>query len=510
MSAAIVLVELGGERVETTEEGWKAEADRLHAKHGGVPSVTRVGAPPPEPVEEAPAAQPVSGVVNVQAAREVLEHRQGISEDGKARSEEDLATAVAAGFSPRKPLFARGTRVVALGVANARKSREEWEKMRPIAEQCEELVALIRQEDRQDVVVDVSTLAMRADGALVTQGQVFWPTYDTLTQLAARLGFGGGEYLRKCPPALRATNFNTWLDMVRLCEGPHFLCAPGKVLVFRSRKCSMPGQEGREIYGIVTRDYTAFDVDRVAPVVAQNLPSDARGEVKYDGTRAHWNVIYQTPVQPEDFVAGEFFRVGVRFATSDDGRGGLRGDALLWQNLCLNLLVIDHAKQPTLRKRHLDTEENLAEALRVGVAESLTKIDPFLRAWGYAREHKVTDDAIMQDKDLVGLPVSMVIPGIFNGILERELVRLPGRREDNVAMLVRAWEADTSADRGDTLAAVANAFTRAAHTEIEDPWVGVEVEWAAGQLLRGALRADGSEKAPTPLPYAPLGGKKGK
>lgn len=498
--ARMVRIDLGGDTRIVPESQWKTAADALVAQHGGVPKVTYepTGVTAPVPPVAAPPQDSAPPASDPEASAL-------ISIEGKQRSERDLAAAILAGFAPRQPLYDRGTPVVALGVENARKSRREYEELPLIRDACDDLINRIRRENRGDIETTVGSISMRDDGALLVDGEALYLGEGGFNQLTSRVGFGGGDYLRRCLPDLRAYNVNRWLDLITTGSLPEdrqrAFAGKDTVLKLRTRDNPLrPG--GREVFAVVSKSYTSFDADEAAEVIGDALPSEARGEVTYDGFRTRWNVLYQTTVAPEKFVAGEFFRAGISLRTSDDGAGGLIGQAMLFQNLCLNLIIIDRSRQETLRAKHLGDPVRLARELKQGVTKGLAAIEPFLKAWGYATNSSVVEDAIKVDDTLVGRPVSEVIPGIFNGILERELVYLPGKRPENVALLVKAWEEDTSGARGDTRASVVNAFTRVAHTAPwGDPWLEDEIQASAHALIRGRGT---DERAAQPLPYLEL------
>jgi hypothetical protein len=92
-----------------------------------------------------------------------------------------------------------------------------------------------------------------------------------------------------------------------------------------------------------------------------------------------------------------------------------------------------------------------------------------------------------------------LIPGLYRGLLERELIAVPGRREDAVKGLARAWsvEAARPGARPDSRATLVSGLTLYAHTDM-DPYDGAELESAAAALLWPA-RTGGPLPA---LPYA--------
>ena len=139
---------------------------------------------------------------------------------------------------------------------------------------------------------------------------------------------------------------------------------------------------------------------------------------------------------------------------------------------------------------------DLVTAFKSGFRECLRNIEYFQNAWGYA----VEDDVVQQAKDFWKAEgtESNILKGLFNGIIERDLVPLK-KPEVVVPKLMRAWEKDRSAAAGFTRGAVVNAITRYAHEEENDPWAQDELQRAAGQLLYGR-----GNQSPAPLPWVPM------
>jgi hypothetical protein len=75
--------------------------------------------------------------------------------------------------------------------------------------------------------------------------------------------------------------------------------------------------------------------------------------------------------------------------------------------------------------------------------------------------------------------------GVFRGLLDRELVKIPGRTEDIVQGLALCMAEDVSSAtvHGLTRASVVNALTRYAHTVVGDPWTADSISRDAGKLL---------------------------
>jgi hypothetical protein len=520
-------IELGGEtRLAFSASEVMPICDEMVARHGGVPNVVDL-APAPRPVFQAeivaapppPVAPPPAPIERFMSGEiDIL---------GKARSEALKAGGEASGFSFRETVYRRGTPVVSLGEENAQRSIDEHNARPFVGKACDDFRAIIRAEERKDVCVAASGLRMAADGRMlrllgrdpsgrniVDEGfGRFMLTREAFSVLLNRMNIGGASYLMdKCWPQLRAHNFNehaTKLDADERAaverwstlseyERRRFPAPERDRIKFRTRN----GPEGqREVYGVVTPAYTSFDVDRVAEAIKIAMPQDGRADFNYDGHRTSFDVLFHSNVQPKHYVAGEFFKAGIRVRASDSGDGSIVVSALVWQNLCLNLIVIDEANKPLDRIRHIGDVGKLASRLRIALREGVQSLRAFLNAWDYAIEEKLDAETLDVPKG-VDLPVRFedALPGIFNGLYERELVPLKKPKE-TIPQLVRAWEMDTSAARGNTRAAVVNAITRYAHTSNQDPWYEDELERAAGALL--TMKAPKS-KSLLALPYVPV------
>lgn len=540
-----IRVSLGGESIDCTEEGWKEAADALFAKHGGVPQVTRIDAvtpdqampaadaefsadaegpeahadtvPPPPAPETTPVQVPTmpraTGLRLVVADPNAARGGIDIDAVGRDRSQADFDAAVAAGFAPAQTIYDRGTRVVEMGVNKARRLRQEFDGMPTVSAYCDDFEAHVANEDRTDLDVEVCTMKMLLTGELQFD-DAGRPLTRTLTDtafqgLCSRLGFGGAQYLRKCWTELRAHNVNEWLSRIAMAEqivrqeaGMKGKRLEPRTLRLRERNAFNDEGEktGREAFGVVTDSYTAWDVDKIAEAVKLASPADARGRVTYNGEKARFEVLFHSTVQPEHYVAGEFFRAGVVIDTDDTGSGSIGGSTVVSQNLCLNLIIIDQAKQGLFRIRHTGDLARLVRDFRAGFEKALGTLEHFRAAWGGAVEEDAVKRALTAaDEQLI--PIEKALPGLFRGIIEREMVPVFAKTEIVIPKLMKMWERDASSATAVTpgsRAAIVNAFTRYAHEATElTPWEEDEVQRSAGKLLYGAR---GNAK-PAPLPY---------
>jgi len=376
--------------------------------------------------------------------------------------------------------------------------------------------ATIAAEERRDMTFPVGDVRMTSKGNLAF-GRVRLAVEDRAIQgLVTRLGCGGARYLRECKPELRAININRQAVDYRATEEAAHTAhteagetvapfAPSS-LVLRTRKV---GDAPRSTFAAVTETYTPFDVDKVAEAIERAVPAEARGTVAYDGTKARFEINFHTNTKPEDFVAGEFFDAACVVEATDDGTGSIKVSAAVKQNLCLNLIIIDNASTLVGNIRHVGDVDKLAAKFRTAFADALKKIEPFMKAWGYACKDDALVKALVasgerEHDDKAPVDVRAALPGLFDAIIDTGTipVKANGRKRPAiVADLVAMYDKDladgSSAVRGGIMsrAAVVNAFTRYAH-EVEgakfDTFNETEIERAAGALLANTKR---------PLPY---------
>ncbi len=456
-------VELGGEVEFVNAENFTAVIDQLVAKYPG----------------QKPVVTPV---------RPNVAERSDFSEEGKARSDRDRLEAKLNGFSPKPPVYAAGSRVNEIGVRNAESSRKEYDALPTVKNACASLVHVVGQEQRRDVVVErVSNIRMTGEGRIVNQST----TGIALDERAfggflSRTGIGGRDYLTRCPTHLRAVNVNHWLEELKLTERAQ------EAEAFRKKQSFEPlgakfrtrlNRAEREIFAVVSPSYGSYDCDMIASALGQAAPADARGSVVYDGTRTKFEVLFHSNILPSEYVAGEFFKAGVLISTDDTGGGSIRVSAVVWQNLCLNLIILDECVRPIAALRHIGSVTKLAERFRWAFGEAMKSIEGFQAKWGYA-----LNDDVGEGQDMIpDLSIEAIIPGLFNGIIERELVPVRGARKEVVPQLVKMLEKDQSAATAGkdyvSRAAIVNAFTRYAHEVNTDPYAQDEIERAAGGLL---------------------------
>jgi hypothetical protein len=410
----------------------------------------------------------------------------GVSELGAERATADEIAATAAGFSVKPPIYEIGSLVNEWGVDNFKASREEFEAMPTAAEACGKLAAQVALEKREDLIVNVDSIRMLQDGRITRGGGKLDVSERALTGLGTHVTPGGAGYLRDCPAGLRADNLNHWFEAngtredaratsklmraweAKGCRGPQ----PAPVIIprevtLRTRNNHSSGR--RENFAVVGPRYAAHDIDKIAEqiITSPAIPSDARADIVYDGYRSRIDVLFHSNVQPEKVVAGEMFKAGIMVKTADDGSGSIQIAAQVWRNLCLNLIIIDHAKDMVMRRSHRGN--GIAEAVEQGIADAMVKVQHFADKWSEATVQNVEEK------------YERTIEAIFRGLVFNKEIHVAGvRPKAMMERLNRAWEAEPGYDK----TSIVNAVTRAAHSETWRKWTDVEdLEAKGGALL---------------------------
>jgi len=378
-------------------------------------------APPPPPPSDVRALIPEvlppvpAGVVSKQAQGRISEQERWLS---------------ASGFSVPPPIYAPGTRVNALGEENFRLERRRIEEMPYFDDAADSIIDSIRKEEREDHKVRLKDLALSPRGSLfVGNSDEFGLEVNAFNQLAASAGFGGGSrYLKDlCSAELRAANVN-WQLAHR----------PSRTVVLRTRL----GAGGhRHVFAVVTPTYAPVDTDQVLSVIRPAL-ADAHTELVYDGDGVKASALFM-PDEVIDLAAGDIFKVGIRLDTNDIGKGRIAITAVVYRNLCLNLIIIGEGRQQTVSQVHRGDTERIVTSIHEGVSVAREKVGDFLAAWGHARTLKLD-------------PIET-----FEEWVTTKRIEVPGERDKDqlVHVFLTAW----AKEPGHTLADAVNAVTRAAH-----------------------------------------------
>lgn len=407
-----------------------------------------------------------------QRAREIAGGE--IDPEAVERLQAQEAAARAAGFAPKPPVFALGTRVVDVGAANFRRSRAEFERLPPAREALARLIDRVVCERRVDSDARVRDLIMEEDGTISRGGSPLALTETSFRQLLARTACpepgAAAIYLATVPPARRAAEVNAWIKETDA----------EKVAVVRHRKNMALSGNGRQAYAIVSERYSALDTDQLARIMLEQevAPGDARCEVQYDGDRVELALRWHSDIQPETCAAGEIFRAAAGLRSADDGTQSIEPFAGLDRNLCLNLIILDHAEVRLGKKRHVGN--NIAGFMFENLKLATDRVRYFAELWGGAARTRLTAPGIVRDVP-DGATTDELVRGCFRGLLTAGKLVLPGyRREPAIEILMAAFTKEPEP----TKVGLVNAVTRAAHeADLRGAWATQQVQEAGGALL---------------------------
>ena len=455
---------------------------------------TATPATTPEPA--APVAPPAPPAEPVRSADDGWAG-PGVSASGKARAQEDEAAARAAGFNPAPPIYEIGRLVNYMGVENFKRSQMEFEDMATVDEACGHLRETVKNENRVDIVCDVPDLHMLDNGDLRNigadgNGDTYQISRRAFQGLCGFVTPGGAGYLSECDPVLRAYNVNKWLvdgfrkdrrattalikdfDIEAARSERYGTTTPDRpddILIPRAvtlRTRTDGSETGRELFAVVGPNYGEHDIDKIAAQIMEGVPSDARCNVVYDGYKARIDVLFHSDIQPDQAVAGEIFKAGVCITAADDGTGSIKISAEMWRNLCLNLFIIDNAKELVLARRHFGA--GIGAAVEKGILEAQSKIGYFMNKWGEATLENVVERYKAESADTV-----------LRALAFNKVVHIPGvKKEEMYKRLRRAWDKEPGHNR----TAFVNAVTRCAHEETWQRWTDCQdLERLGGKLL---------------------------
>jgi hypothetical protein len=313
--------------------------------------------------------------------------------------------------------------VVDWGVRNADASRKDWEAQPPIQGALHNLADTVRAERRSDRTVNTGSIRMDKQGRIV----------DPAT----------GERFAVEPEAFG--------QLCNAAQGPW----AAKDMVLRTRE----SEAGRVIFAAVSEKYRTYDTDTIARQLADVMPESGRGDVFYNGSRMQVDATWHSDIKPESYVAGEFFKAGMRVRSSDTGGGSLQGSAMLWRNLCLNLIIVDQSTVGLFRMRHLG-RVNMAAKVAQGMRKGQQVIRYFTEKWNAARADDLTEAGRVFNLADTSEPVPTesltdLMWGAFLAEQRRESIAI---KRGEVGDVMAAWQKEPEANR----AGFANALTRAA------------------------------------------------
>lgn len=388
-----------------------------------------------------------------------------------ARADRDaVAISTLLGIDTGTTFFPHGTELNGLGAKLARRDRTEFLRLPALEEGMDRLRAAVQAEERADHWVDLGGISVDYLGRVVCERDERTPDCIIPRLVPSEGGWQRlAAFAPEDVPAGLRTNVNAWAGRRR-----------GAEVRVRTRNVVAAGG-GRELYAVVSPRYVPYDVDAIAADVAELLPADARVRVRYDRQRTRIDAVLANPHHFPDSsgsaTVGEAHRLTLRIRTADDGTGGF---SLTWaaeRIRCINLTLL-RGKATVFRARH--TRDDLAEVVREALAAQGHVAEAFAATWRSAWTSYYADQ-IGGGRRLPGLEALRRIA--FHGS-----VRLPGlTKVETWEALRAAWEVEP----GDSVAAVHNAITRAAHAApvpSRARWCDDETEDQAADLLHQHVR----------------------
>jgi len=350
-----------------------------------------------------------------------------------------------------KTWFAHGTKMLDMGETTAMAGRREWDDLPFVEESCDVLVDRIKAEQRTDMVTKIKHLSVDHLGILrgAPVGLIMEPV--SWNQIA-KLG-------PKSMDSRLKTNLNTWM---KDSEKSTKLRTRNPDSVTSLRQC----------FASVGTSYAAFDWDQLALVIkAAKYPADARAEVKYDGSRANFEVVLHNPYDINELSVGRAFRVAIVISSADNGTEGYHIKFKAVRIACINCTLV---ADENLVFRTTHRGNKIAEVVEEAIRASSKALDSFGERWSAAYTKMYHD---RYDGTQLGAEET------FKRLIAAKKIVVPHlTRDELLASLVSAWNLEP----GDTVAHVNAAITRMAHeaaSSWKSPWYQEDLEEVAGELL---------------------------
>jgi hypothetical protein len=439
-----------------------------------------VGAPIISPVPEEPQRQ--SGQVTYTAEHAKVDAG---AEERVKRQEEHVKKF---GIAMAPPIYAPGFVTEKLGGENFTISHRKHNEMPRTSEGLRGIRDAVANEKRADLVVRPNLLRMTDNGQLYRLNGVrdkegkpktILLEQNGIRQIAARMNEQfprAAEFLSVLDPVDRAYVFNKQIEKVD----------PEAEIKLRTR---VTETGDRAIYAVVGKSYSVFDADRIADLLvepfskldkvfgAENAP---RGMALYkpDDSSMRVDAIWHAD-SIVNLAAGDVFKAGLRFRSSDSGGGSIKADLLVWRNLCKNLIIIDKASVEVLRRTHRGSMEGISVDLTAATAKAEEFIKGFANDWGFLRNAPIGKVEIYGER-------YETVPMALKALVDQG--RIDGLTATNAA--VEALLNGYAAEPGNgSLADIINAVTRAANSSKFDFEKQEKIEKAAGELVPVLVKA---------------------
>ena len=406
------------------------------------------------------------------------------SADRIARQEEHMSKF---GIKLPPPVFAPGS-LTDSGTASEmfHISHVEHSQKPLVTETLKAINEAVRAENRMDMVIHPATLRMSDDGRIFREngrrhvdGRPVTLALEPngLRQLCARLPEQfprAGDFLMALDPKDRAEAFNAQIRKAN----------PESELKTRTR---FLGGTDRSVYAFVGKTYAAFDADRIATTLLspfEELQAEygeagaprGAGLYRADDSSLRVDAIWHADTIV-DAGAGDVFKVGLRFRSSDSGGGSIKADLIAWRNRCLNFIIIGQGGVEILRRTHRGSIDDVSVDLTAATEKAREFVKGFAQDWGLLRSTKI-DRIKLWGEEYDSVPEAlkaMVDMGKIDGVTANAVA---------TESLLSAW----TQEAGNSLADLINAVTRYAHTSK----IGIDrqekVERAAGDLVPVLVR----------------------
>lgn len=428
------IIHHAGHRVVVPASEWQKEADRMVATYGPWnPPASRI-----EMSEVKPESDWANQTTDAEARDRIERTHKALAESGVT-------------VETSKQLYTTGTRMAGVGYANQRARAIEHAKKAGIKDVAAELSAIVRAEDRRDVVVTAGEIGAKlsVNGALTFDGLKL--REQAVRGLLGRLGSPALRYvlgLRDRIADPDATPVGKQMDREALADVMQRECKR-----FGDVRIKLRTRQGLgDIFASVSPDYAPADAPEVLSDVVRALPSDARGSFSYDPATTTWEVRASvfTPTPIEEQAVGEAFEGYQAFGSRDNGTRRLTGGGGILLIACLNATTYQ-ANGHSVSRVH---RGNIMYDLRAMTRDAGRAIHALVNAWGEARGAEVE----------TFVPIEVAVPGFYRHMLTArrgELVGiLPGRTETHVAGLAKAFGSERRDLARVVRADLANGWTR--------------------------------------------------
>jgi len=453
------------------------------------PVVTPVAAP--TPVVKAPrtrkAAAPSvadggAGVLHSDASRTTGRRESSIvvSDVAVARiaRHEELLSTIGIALPP--PVYAAGSKVLAVGEDNFRTSRLAWEEQTPVIDGLEGVKAAVAAENRIDTAVLMSSIRMLPNGR-ITKGMgeglaVEESGFRHLLQGMGDIFPRALPVLLKAPVELRASFFNEMMERY----SNELVAADGSPKTMKLRTRDYNGV--RSVFAVTSTTYGVRDADAIATDIIAGLhgaAEDARGTVVYDPetTNLRVNATWHAN-RVVDFAAGDVFQLGATYSSNDARGGSIIVDGTAWRNRCLNLLIIGEASANLLRRRHRGNMQSVAAEITAKTELVVEMFNQFADSWGVLRNTEVKAVQLWGEK-------FATVPEALAWAVEHKKLATDIKAAVLTEALLTGWKEEP----GNTLADLINAITRSHMSNQISEWQRAQVERAAGELVSVLFRA---------------------